>query len=266
MSEMVGADRLLPQLPLLLAPDLERLPRAQLESMRAAGAEVLECLRVLDKADLDLVSEVLRGQGTFYELEHYPSDDVLDRDTHAQYYYHAHRGTAEHGHFHTFLRAPGMPEGVAPVAYSGEESWPDGDEAISHLVAISMDALGRPIGLFAVNRWVSAETWYPADDVIRMLDRFAIDHAFPSWPVNRWIGAMLRLFRPQIEALVRHRDAVVDAWRRSYPDIDVFEDRRLDVTGEFTISIEAQIAVVEAALVREPDPVFGNVIGDATGG
>jgi len=250
MSDMIGADLLQPQQPALDLPDLGQLPRPQLEVMRAAGAEVLECLRVLDKANLDLVSEVLRGQGTFYELEHYPSDDVFDRDTHAQYYYHAHRGAAEHGHFHTFLRAPGMPEGVAPVAYSGEEIWPTGDESISHLIAISMDAFGRPISLFAVNRWVSAEAWYPAEDVIRMLDRFAVDHAFPSWPVNRWIGAMLRLFRPQIKALVRHRDTVVDAWRHSHPDTDVFEDRQLDVTGEFLISIDVQIAAVEAALAK----------------
>lgn len=250
MSDMILADWLQAQWPALASPDLRQLPRARLEAMRAAGAEVTECLRVLDKGGLDLVSEVLRGQGTFCELEHYPPEDVHDRDTHAQYYYHAHRGAGEHGHFHTFLRAPGMPEGVAPVPYSGKEVWPRGEEAISHLIAISMDAFGRPLSLFAVNRWVSAEAWYPAENVIRMLDRFAIDHAFPSWPVNRWIGAMLRLFRPQVEALLRHRDAVVDAWRHSHPDTDVFEDRRLDVTGEFAISIAVQIAAVEAALAR----------------
>ncbi len=250
MNDVASEGRLQAQLPALCSPDLGQLPRARLEAMRAAGAEASECLRVLDKGGLDLVSEVLRGQGTFYELEHYPSDDVFDRDTHAQYYYHAHRGAAEHGHFHAFLRAPGMPDGVAPVPYTGEEIWPNGDEAISHLIAISMDAFGRPISLFAVNRWVSAEAWYPAEDVIRMLDRYTIDHAFPSWPVNRWIGAMLQLFRPQVEALLRHRDLVVDAWRRAHPDSDVFEDRRLEVTGEFAISIDAQIAAVAAALAR----------------
>lgn len=245
MSEMIAADRLAAQ---AAVPELLQLPHARLEAMRAAGAEVLECLRVLDKAGPDPVSEVLRGQGTFFELEHYPADDVFDRDTQAQYYYHAHRGAGEHGHFHTFLRAPGMPEGVAPLPYSGAEVWPGGDEAISHLIAISMDAYGRPTALFAVNRWVSAETWYPAEDVIRMLDRFDIDHAFPSWPVNRWLGAMLRLFRPQIEALIRQRDAVVDAWRAAHPDADVFEDRRLEVTGELAIDVAAQITAVEAAL------------------
>ncbi len=250
MSEMVGAHLLRPQRPGPVPPDLGQLPRARLESMRAAGAEALECMRVLDKGGIDLVSEVLRGQGTFYELEHYPAEDVFDRDTHAQYYYHAHRGGGEHGHFHTFLRAPGMPAGVAPIAYAGEEVWPSGDESICHLIAISMDAYGRPTSLFAVNRWVTAEAWYPAADVIRMLDCFAVDHAHPSWPLNRWLGAMLKLFRPQIEALVRHRDAVVSVWRDAHPGVDVFEDRRLDVTGELPVSIDAQTAAVAAALAR----------------
>jgi len=132
---MNGGNRLHPQPPVLATPDLAQLPRARLEAMRAAGAEVRECLRVLDKGGVDLVSEVLRAQGKFYELEHYPPDDVFDRDTHAQYYYHAHRGAGEHGHFHTFLRAPGIPEGLAPIPYAGEEAWPEGADSISHLIA-----------------------------------------------------------------------------------------------------------------------------------
>ena len=54
-------------------------------------------------------------KGEFYELEHYPKDDVFDGETYSQYYYHAHRaGTNENGHFHTFLRQPGIPTGISP--------------------------------------------------------------------------------------------------------------------------------------------------------
>lgn len=251
MSDIPTRNQLRPEPPGLVAPDLGELPRRRLEAMAQAGEEAIECLRVLEKAELDVVGEVLRGHGTFYEFEHYPPDDVFDGDSKSQYYYHAHRGVAgEHGHFHTFLRAPGMPEGIKPVAYSGAEPWPSGTEALSHLITISMDAYGRPIGLFAVNRWVTAETWYAAHDVIRMLDHFEIDHAFPSWPVNRWITAMVRLFRPQIESLIHHRDAVVAAWARAHPDTDVFEDRDLDITGQIPINIERQIDSVRAALAR----------------
>ena len=231
--------------------DPARLPRARLEAMYSAGEEVFECLRVLEKADLNVVGEVLRAQGTFYELEHYPPQDVFDSDTQSQYYYHAHRGIAgEHGHFHAFLRAPGMPEGVGPVPYGGAEQWPARDDALAHLIAISMDGYGRPIGLFTVNRWVAADAWYPARDVIRMLERFEIDHAYPSWPVNRWITAMLRFFRPQVEWLILRRDEAVARWASAHPGVDVFEDRRLEVTSELAVTVEEQFAQVREALGR----------------
>lgn len=228
---------------------LAKLGRGPLQAMRAAGREILECQRVLQRGGLNVVGEVLRGEGEFVEFEHYPRDDVFDQDSHAQYYYHAHRGEAgEHGHFHTFLRAPGMPAGMRPAANTGTEPWPSGDESLSHLIAISMDAYGEPIGLFTVNRWVTGDAWYAAHNVIRMLDRFEIDHANPSWPTNRWITAMLRLFRPQIESLILARDAAVAAWSAGHPGTDVFEDRALEIASHAAISVERQIAAVEAAL------------------
>lgn len=228
---------------------LATLDRNRLEAMRAAGREILECERVLKRGGLNIVGEMLRGQGGFIEFEHYPNDDVFDADSHSQYYYHAHRGeVGEHGHFHTFLRAPGMPPGIHPVANPGTEPWPSGDESLSHLVAISMDAYGYPIGLFTVNRWVTGDTWYEASDVVRMLDRFEIDHAYPSWPANRWIGSMLKLFRPQIETLILARDEIVAAWVARDPGEDVFENRKLEIVSRAAISVERQVAAVETAL------------------
>ncbi|MEO5698931.1 MAG: hypothetical protein ABIS17_14680 [Casimicrobiaceae bacterium] len=216
-------------------------------------------MRVLTKGGIDLVSEVLRGHGTFYELQHYPPDDVFDHEGHSQYYYHAHRG-GEHGHFHTFLRASGMPPDVSPVAHEGGEVWPRGDDAIAHLVALGMDAHGRPQSLFTVNRWVTAETWYPAAEVIRMVPRFRIDHAYPSWPVNRWLTAMLRLFRPQIEWLLRERDRTLVEWRQRHPGTELFEDRSLEVMSELPIDIDRQLAAIRTALepsARRQAPLNG---------
>ncbi|GAB4466690.1 MAG: hypothetical protein OHK0044_06770 [Burkholderiaceae bacterium] len=218
--------------------------------MLAAGAEIVECYRVLRKGGLNVVGEVLRGQAGFVEFDHYPADDVFDEETGSQYYYHAHR-SGEHGHFHTFLRARGMPQGVAPLPYpQATERWPAGDDAHSHLIAISMDAYGFPIGLFATNRWVTGETWYACEDVVRMLDRFEIDHAYPSWPVNRWMTAMFVLFRPHIELLLRHRDRVIAHWQARAPQLDVFEDRALETTGYLPISVDdwlSELAAAEAA-------------------
>lgn len=224
-------------------PDLARLPPARLRAMQAAGREVEECTRVLAKAGGNLVAEVLRGQGPFYEWDHYPAGDVFDHETHAHYYYHAHRGNdAEHGHFHTFLHRRGMPEGVRPLVA--------GEGSLSHLVAVAMDAYGEPIRLFCTNRWVTGESWYRAADVVAMLDRFVIDHAYPSWPLNRWLGALLRLYQPQIAALVRQRDQVISAWGAARPGRDVYEDPELEVTGALDIRIAAQISAVQSALAR----------------
>lgn len=226
--------------------DLSLLPRERRAAMRAAAAEVRECLRVLRKAGVNVVGEVLRGQGTFREYDHYPKDDVYDAESHAQYYYHAHRGLAgEHGHFHTFMRAGGMPAGVEPADIPHAEPWPEGNEALAHLIAVSMDAYGMPIGLFVPNRWVSDDTWYPALDVIAMLEGFRIDHAAPSWPVNRWLGAMLVLYRPHIEALLAERDRVIDTWRAALPHEDVLERRELEILAYLPISLEETFAQLE---------------------
>jgi len=231
----------------LAAPDLARLPRARLLAMRAAGCEIRECFRVLQKGGLNLVGEVLRGQGTFYEMAHYPENDVFDEASHAQYYYHAHRA-GEHGHFHAFLRRGGMPQGMTPLDLPHDEAWPEGDAQLAHLIAISMDGYGFPIGLFTPNRWVVDDAWFSATDLIRMLDAFRVDHAYPSWPVNRWIGAMMVLFRPHIERLLRARDRAFADWRTLLPGEDVLERRQIEIFSSMPIAVDDTIAAVHRAL------------------
>ncbi|MGL3662852.1 DUF6969 family protein [Pseudomonas aeruginosa] len=208
-----------------------------------AAQEVRRCQQALAKAGLNVVGELLRGHEGFYEMNHYPDDDVYDRDSHAQYYYHAHReGAGEHGHFHTFLRGPGVPASLQPTL-----AVPAGEQAIAHLIAVSMDAWGQPIGLFACNRWVTGESWFPAEAVEQMLPHFHIDHAYPSWPTNLWLSALLRLFRPHISALIAHRDQVIAAWQAQHPESDVFEDRALEITGYLPISVDDWVALLAQA-------------------
>lgn len=226
----------------------ESLSRAQLEVMAEAGREVVEAHRVLTKTGDNLVGELLRDQGTFYEWDHFPPGDVYDHETHGQYYYHAHppgqRFEGEHGHFHTFLRPKGMPPGLAPAPVP-DAAEPKGDnDALSHLIAISMTQAGFPFRLFTVNRWVTGETWYRCTDVVQMLERFEIDHARPSWPVNRWITALVRLYRPQIEDLIRLRDVTVSDWQGKNAAKNVFEDRDLEVTSYLDIDVQAQIRAI----------------------
>lgn len=231
-----------------LAPDLDALSREELEAMAEAGQEIVEIHRILAKTGDNIVGELLKGHETFYEWDHYPPGDVYDRETHGQYYYHAHppeqRFEGEHGHFHTFIRPRGMPPGIKPAPVPGYKAPEDSDDALSHLVAISMTSKGVPFRLFTVNRWVTGEVWYTAADVTTLLDHFKIDHAQPSWPVNRWITALVALFKPQIADLLAARDQSVAKWAEQHPKGDVFEDRDLEVTSFLDISVEDQVRAV----------------------
>ena len=231
--------------------DMATQPPKRLRMMLAAGEEVREIERVLGRTGDNVVAELLRGYEAFYEWDHYPKGDVYDGESHSQYFYHTHPGglrDKENGHFHTFVRAKGMPRGMKPMRRQNRDGWPMGKDALTHVIGISMDSKGRPLRLFTTNRWVTGETWYRADDVCKVIGRYVIDHARPSWPTNRWVSAMVRLFWPQVVLLLKARDQVIESWSVQNPDRDTLEDRRLEVASQAEVDIEAQIAAIEAAL------------------
>ncbi len=230
-----------------ITPDLQDVSPDDLQIMRQAGLQILECYRVLQKSADNIVGEILRGNEPFVELDHYPPGDIYDPASHSQYYYHAHRD-GEHGHFHAFLREKGMDAAWRPIEQSRMDYMDERGDTICHLIAISMDSAGYPLSLFTANRWVTAENWYSGEDTIAMLDSFEIDLVPPSWPVNIWLSAMLRLFRPQIIELVGARDRAVERWLGDRPGDDVFEDRGLEITSEAAISVEDQINAINKAL------------------
>lgn len=231
------------------AKEMAALERSRLVKMAKAGEQVVECQRLLDKASANVVGQCLAHQGTFYEFDHYPSGDVYDGETHSQYYYHSHRPEGgEHGHFHTFLRAKGMPKGLKPIDYKGKATVPSGNDALAHLIAIAMNKPGQPISLFTVNRWVTDESFYTAQDTISMLDSFKIDHTFPCLAVNQWITAMVALFYPQIAALLHERDKTLKNWAAMHMGRDIYEDRDLEITSFLPINISDQIKAINTAL------------------
>jgi len=194
--------------------------------MANAGVKAVACISDLHARRSNLVVEVLRGSGDFTEWEHYPPDDVRDPKSGAQYYFHAHppdeRDHPDYGHFHLFMRSKGVPPGIRPGEMSDFVSPASGNDAPSHLIAISMTPAGLPERLFTTNRWVTAETWYRAADLMSMLDRFVIDLDHPSRSLNDWLTAMVVLFRPQIEQLLMERDRVTLQWQGGDFDKGVF--------------------------------------------
>lgn len=202
--------------------------------------QIRECYRVLKKAGSNVVWEILRQSEPFKRWDHYPKGDVIDRESYSQYFYHAHPRTStkdtgdfeENGHFHLFIRKNGIPETMKP--YEIDRSCrPEGskEDEICHLIAISMDKYGYPIRLFTTNRWVTGETWYSAEDVIKLLDYFNVDHSYPSWPLNLWLSSMVRAYRTEIIDLIRKRDETIAAWQKAHPHRNVYEDRDLEITS-----------------------------------
>ncbi|RIA56001.1 DUF6969 family protein [Dichotomicrobium thermohalophilum] len=226
---------------------IEARPRDELEAMHAAAERVLTASAALAEAGKTVVTAVMPGQAALEAWAHYPAQDIRDPATGVQFYYHAHpehdRGAGEHGHFHVF--APAGVEGPQPADDNGH--LPAGGQSLCHLIGISMDAYSQPIGLFTTNRWVTGETWLPAEDVIERVRAFEMQPQEPFAQTRTWLAGMMTLFRPQIEALITERDRRVAAWHEEKGG-DIFEDRALNRTSAAPINLADQITVIEEAL------------------
>jgi Domain of unknown function (DUF6969) len=262
--------------------DLAGLSEADLARIDEAGRDLKEWQgRITAAGDsiLGLVfGDVAGDAGT--DDRHYPPGEIYDPVSHAQYFYHRHAAhgsrpqpvlSGEHGHFHTFMRPRGMPPGthplmmpelaiadapsrpldpVSPPAHQPDQG--DDNDRFSHLVAVALDEAGAPTRLFTTNRWVTGETWYAAPDVIAMLDGFTAGLSRRGGPLNSWLCALLRLYRPDVEALLNARDAAVMSWRRRHRGkVHVFEDQRVEIPSSIEIAPRERLARLAMLLGRE---------------
>ncbi len=204
------------------------------EAVQRARQEIAFCEALLAKGGQSVLTETFRDHPQPQIWEHYPPGDVFDPASGAQWFYHCHppqEGTAgqipveqvpvEHGHFHCFLRPQGK------------------DGPVHHLVAIGVDAHGRPTRLFTVNQWVVGDDWLDAEGTVGLLARFDMQMPRPSYLVNRWLTAMIVAHEDEIAALVRARDACIAA--HAAPEGTVArEDRALEVTSELALPAARQ--------------------------
>lgn len=187
-----------------------------------AAREAIYCERILAKSGSSIVSAMLGTGDAFIAGQHYPDGDIYDADSGAQAYYHAHDAErrAEHGHFHCFLR----PDGKAGPVH--------------HLVALGMDHDGRLVRLFTVNRWVTGDTWLPARHLGPLLARFDLQLARPDYLANRWLTAVLALYRDEIVNLLRRRDNALAA-KGGESRLD---DRTIEVLSECSVDLNETFA------------------------
>ena len=206
--------------------DLVRALGRERARARRAAREVLVGLEALAGSGRTPVTALV-SEAVPEVLKQYPDAPV--QASGYLYYYHCHdaRETprGEHGHFHVFAR--------------------NADGSHTHLVGIAVDANGWPMRLFTTNRWVTDERWMPAPDVLALAERVARSRRPDA--LARWLLAQLDLFRPQLETLLRRRDARLRALRRGRKQQRLFEDRRVRVLSQCRVSLPHQIAVLERA-------------------
>jgi len=177
--------------------------------------EALFCERILAKSGENVLRSTLTDASSVEAWSHYPPGDIFDPESGAQWYYHCHIPSAdgvEHGHFHCFVR----PEGA--------------QGPVHHLIAVGVDAHGHLHRLFTVNQWVVGDSWLPAEETIALLPRFDVQMPKPSYLVNRWLTAIVRLYEDEIADLIRQRDERLNAHVPSQ-GIAVRDDRALEVTS-----------------------------------
>ena len=234
-----------------MTADLSHLSWDRLKAMQTAGAAVMNVHRLLAKSRSTILGEMLAGEPSAAPWRHYPDGDVYDAEYFSQYYFHDHPMTVEwpevRGHFHTFLRLPELEDDTFDAAH---DLLTDGlqEPPLCHLIGVAIDSAGHPIRLFTTNRWVTGENRLPAGRLIGLLDQFEIDHTHPSWAVNVWITNVLRMFRPQIEDLLRERDQVVARHGERRPGADPWEDEGLEILSSQDVHLSQQLDAIMAAM------------------
>lgn len=189
------------------------------EEQQRAAQEIAFCEAILAKSGENVLRETLRD-APIEAWSHYPTGDVFDPESGAQWYYHCHVPAAdgiEHGHFHCFVR-------------------PDGaKEPVHHVIGVGVDAFGKLHRLFTVNQWVVGDNWLDAEPTIALLPRFDVQLAKPSYLVNRWLTAVVRRYETEIIALILARDERLANHVPQGP-VAARDDRALEVTSELLLT------------------------------
>ena len=223
----------------------ETAPKPAMSEVEAA-AIVIETITQMAQEQKPLMLRVVPQDGaTFWT--HYPKSDARDKFCKSRWYYHVHapgnRDTDEHGHFHLFLHRTQLPEGLEPKVWP-----PQGEDArahVTHLIALSIDTNGIPHSWFTTNRFVTNEFLYPADVMIEHLPDFSVDHTQEDELVNRFVTAMVALYREEIAQLLRERDQRQAELVAEY-GVDAYaKESGVEVLGQIAIDLDAKLGSLD---------------------
>ncbi len=172
------------------------------------------------------VLEVLAGQRPETERK-YPHGHLCFGGNPWRAYYHCHdapeRPEGEHGHFHIFRRQHRPDE--------NKYDW-------LHLAGLSMDGMGQPLAWFTVNAWVTGDPLRSAT-VPSPVPALEVDAAGSD--LERWLLAMVGLYRAEIEALLAQRDQRLRALAGTRNAAEIMQDRAVYVLSRMPIDLVARL-------------------------
>ncbi len=211
-----------------------------------AAHTVIETITQMAQEQRPLMLRVVPEDGANF-WTHYPKSDARDKHCKSRWYYHVHapgsREADEHGHFHLFLHRTQLPEGMEPKIWP-----PQGEDAkahVTHLIALSIDTNGIPRSWFTVNRFVTNEFLYPAGTMIDHLPVFNVDHTKEDDLVNRFVTAMVALYREEIADLLHQRDAKHADLVEEFGDKGYEKASGKEVLSSIPIDLDAKISAME---------------------
>jgi hypothetical protein len=188
----------------------------------------LELLNLLDELERQgtTVIDLVTSQQAVEPWRLYPGEPgIFDHHTRCQFYYYSHGSDHEAGHFHT----------VRPFA-----------DHMAHLVAISIGADGWPQAFFTLNLWAIGDASASAADLRRYVARFHLrEHVGPSRLVC-FVKLVFQAFGSEIERLQDEKVATLCRHEAAHPDLDVFEDRSLEILSRIEIDVRAAAAAAVA--------------------
>ncbi|AWW75188.1 hypothetical protein CD351_12190 [Erythrobacter sp. KY5] len=229
------------------SPDTISAPPSRPLTTVEAAHVVIETITQMAQEQKPLMLRVVPEEGANF-WKHYPIKDARDKYCKSRWYYHVHapggRDTDEHGHFHLFLHRTQLPEGLEPKVWP-----PQGEDCkahVTHVIGLSIDTNGIPRAWFTVNRFVTNEFLFPADVMIEHLPDFNTDHTPEDDLVNRFVTAMVALYREEIAQLLRERDEKQAELVAQHGEKAAYEkDSGIEVLSQIPIDLDAKLGSLE---------------------
>ena len=183
-------------------------------------------------AETNPVLELIDLNKPLEENKKYPPGLLQFNTTGWRAYYHCHpasragnhRFEGEHGHFHLFVRTQIDPE-----------LW-------SHMVALSIDPMGQPLGWFTVNHWVTGEAWESSRNLVKYLLKIPYD--LQNTLVERWLLSLLALSHDLVDVVLCERDQMIEE-KKAGEGKDIKQDKEIYLLSEIPMDLEELLDIKE---------------------